>query len=66
MAGEATSRRRGRQVRHRREHQVHPPGSHPQADTQVIIHARVQCGEELHVAANSHLTATPSGPAFHA
>lgn len=37
MVGEATSRRRGREVCHRREHQVHPPGSHPQADTQVTI-----------------------------
>lgn len=37
MAGEATSWRRGRKVCHRREHQVHPPRSHPQADTQVMI-----------------------------
>lgn len=35
MVGEATRRRRGREVRHRREHQVHPPRSHPKADTQV-------------------------------
>lgn len=37
MAGEAVSWRRGCKVRHRREHQVHPPRSHPQADPQVII-----------------------------
>lgn len=37
MAGEAASWRRGREVCRRWEHQVHPPRSHPQADTQVII-----------------------------
>lgn len=37
MAGEATSWRRGCKVCHWREHQVHPPRSHPQADSQVII-----------------------------
>lgn len=36
MAGEATRRGRGRKVRHRREHQVHPSRPHPEADPQVI------------------------------
>lgn len=35
MAGEAARWRRGGKIRYRWEHQVHPPRSHPQADTQV-------------------------------
>lgn len=35
MAGETARWRRGRQIRYRWEHQIHPPRSHPQADTQV-------------------------------
>lgn len=35
MAGEADRWRRGRAICYRREHQIHPPRSHPQADTQV-------------------------------
>lgn len=37
MAGEATGWRRGRKVCHWREHQIHPPRSHSQANTQVMI-----------------------------
>lgn len=51
MAREAAGRRGGRQVCHRREHQVHPPRSHPQADPQVTFPNTQQPAEQSSLSA---------------